>query len=84
MEKKSAKKVFKELNRLPDLPEFDKPMVYRPSFTKQTLDYRKTDIPNLGRSSLLKARILYGNETDVNEYPWQVRTTVLLIYLDSN
>ena len=73
LEKKSAKKVFKKLNLLPELPEFDKPTVYRPSFTKQTLDYRKTDIPNLGRSNLLKARILYGNETDVNEYPWQVR-----------
>jgi len=72
LEKKSAKKVFKKLNLLPELPEFDKPTVYRPSFTKQTLDYRKTDIPNLGRSNLLKARILYGNETDVNEYPWQI------------
>ena len=72
--KKSAKKVFKELDKLPVLPEYERRelSIYRPSFTRQKLDYRKTDIPSLGRSSLVKARILYGNETDYNEYPWQV------------
>ena len=25
----------------------------------------------------MKGRILYGNETDVNEYPWQVKLTVV-------
>ena len=66
--------MFKELDKLPVLPEYERRelSIYRPSFTRQKLDYRKTDIPSLGRSSLVKARILYGNETDYNEYPWQV------------
>ena len=76
--KKSAKKVFKELDKLPVLPEYERRelSIYRPSFTRQKLDYRKTDIPSLGRSSLVKARILYGNETDYNEYPWQVSSSL--------
>ena len=75
LEKKSAKKVFRELKNLPRLPDFERnpPKIFRPSFDKQTLDYRTLDLqPHLGRSNLLKARILYGNETDPNEYPWQV------------
>ena len=83
--KKSAKKVFKELDKLPVLPEYERRelSIYRPSFTRQKLDYRKTDIPSLGRSSLVKARILYGNETDYNEYPWQVSevNTVVIVTL---
>jgi len=46
--------------------------IFRPSFTKQTLDFSKIQVPPLGRSSLMKGRILYGNETNVNEYPWQI------------
>ena len=73
--KKSAKKVFRDLKNLPALPNFEKnqPKIYRPSFDRQTLDYRTLDLkPHLGRSNPLKARILYGNETTPNEYPWQV------------
>ena len=72
--RKSARTVFKELEKLPKLTEFEKKQlqIYKPSFTKQVLDYSKFDLPGLGRSSLQKGRILYGNETDVNEYPWQV------------
>ena len=73
--KKSAKKVFRDLKNLPALPDFERnpPKIFRPSFDKQTLDYRSLDLqPHLGRSNPLKARILYGNETDPNEYPWQV------------
>ena len=33
----------------------------------------QVEVPGLGRTSLQKGRILYGNETDVNEYPWQVQ-----------
>ena len=70
--------MFKELDKLPVLPEYERRelSIYRPSFTRQKLDYRKTDIPSLGRSSLVKARILYGNETDYNEYPWQVSSSL--------
>jgi len=72
--RKSARTVFKELEKLPKLTEFEKKQlqIYKPSFTKQVLDYSKFDLPGLGRSSLQKGRILYGNETDVNEYPWQI------------
>ena len=72
--RKTARAVFKELEKLPKLTEFEKKQlqIYKPSFTKQVLDYSKFDVPGLGRSSLQKGRILYGNETDVNEYPWQV------------
>ena len=37
----------------------------------------------ISRSSLVKARILYGNETDYNEYPWQVSevNTVVIVTL---
>ena len=73
-QKKTAEEVFKDLDKLPVLSEFERARLqrYKPSFTKQQLDIRKTDIPSLGRSHPLKARILYGNETDVNEYPWQI------------
>ena len=73
-EKKPAKKVFKDLANLPVLSEFEKSAlkIYKPSFTKQKLDYRKTKIPSLGRSHPMKARILYGEEADINEYPWQI------------
>ena len=66
--------MFEELKKLPKLTEFEKKQltIYKPSFTKQVLDFSQFDIPGLGRSSLHKGRILYGNETDVNEYPWQV------------
>ena len=72
--KKSARRVFKDLQNLPDLSEIEKRKLkrYLPSFTRQTLDYRNHDVPHLGRNSPHKARILYGNETDPNEYPWQV------------
>ena len=82
--KKSAKKVFKDLENLPELPDFERypPKLFRPSFDKQTLDYRSLNIPNLGRSNLLKARILYGNETDPNEYPWQVRVDISSIFVN--
>ena len=84
LEKKSAKKVFKDLENLPELPDFERypPKLFRPSFDKQTLDYRSLNIPNLGRSNLLKARILYGNETDPNEYPWQVRVDLSSIFVN--
>ena len=72
--RKTARTVFEDLKNLPKLTEFEKKQltIYKPSFTKQTLDFSKLDVPGLGRSSLQKGRILYGNETDVNEYPWQV------------
>ena len=73
--RKTARTVFEELKKLPKLTEFEKKQlkIYKPSFTKQVLDYSKFDIPPLGRSNMQKGRILYGNETDVNEYPWQVK-----------
>ena len=40
------------------------------------MDLRKTHLKGFGRSSLEKARILFGNETDLNEYPWQVAAKV--------
>ena len=72
--RKTARTVFEDLKKLPKLTEFEKKQltIYKPSFTKQTLDFSKLSVPGLGRSSLQKGRILYGNETDVNEYPWQV------------
>jgi len=56
------------------LNEYEKKQlqIYKPSFTRQVLDFSKFSVPGLGRSSLQKGRILYGNETDVNEYPWQI------------
>ena len=73
--RKTARTVFEDLKKLPKLTEFEKKQltIYKPSFTKQTLDFSKLSVPGLGRSSLQKGRILYGNETDVNEYPWQVK-----------
>ena len=73
--RKSARTVFEELKNLPKLNEYEKKQlqIYKPSFTRQVLDFSKFSVPGLGRSSLQKGRILYGNETDVNEYPWQVR-----------
>ena len=73
-QKKTAEEVFKDLDKLPVLSEFERASLqrYKPSFTKQKLDFRNIDIPSLGRRHPLKARILYGNETDVNEYPWQI------------
>merc|ERR1712123_456548 len=72
--RKSARTVFEELKKLPKLTEFEKKQlkIYKLSFTKQVLDYSKLEVPGLGRSSMQKGRILYGNETDVNEYPWQI------------
>jgi len=77
--RKSAKKVFKQLEKLPKLSEFEKSQlkIYKPSFSKQELNYDKFNFGPLGRMRsqlnwIQKGRILYGNETDVNEYPWQV------------
>jgi len=71
---KPTLEVFQLLEDLPELTEFQKDNleIYRPSFSRQTLDFSKIRIPNMGRSSLKKGRILYGNETDINEYPWQI------------
>merc|ERR1712051_524292 len=79
LRRKKARKVFKQLEKLPKLTEFEKSQlkIYKPSFSKQELNYDKFNFAPLGRMrSRLnweqKGRILYGNETDVNEYPWQV------------
>ena len=72
--RKTARTVFEDLKKTPKLTDFEKKQltIYKPSFTMQTLDFSAFSVPGLGRSSLQKGRILYGNETDVNEYPWQV------------
>jgi len=74
LKEKPAKKVFEKLKKLPELTEIEKSRlnIYKPSFSRQKLDLRKTHIKGFARSSLDKARILYGNETDINEYPWQI------------
>jgi len=79
LRRKKAKKVFKQLEKLPKLTEFEKSQlkIYKPSFSKQELNYDKYNFGPLGRMRsqlnwVQKGRILYGNETDVNEYPWQV------------
>merc|ERR1712088_943755 len=79
LRRKKARKVFKQLEKLPKLTEFEKSQlkIYKPSFSKQELNYDKYNFGPLGRMRsqlnwVQKGRILYGNETDVNEYPWQV------------
>merc|ERR1712008_535858 len=79
LKRKKARKVFKQLEKLPKLTEFERAQlkIYKPSFTKQELNYETANFSPLGRMRsrlnwVQKGRILYGNETDVNEYPWQV------------
>merc|ERR1719500_1721950 len=44
--RKTARAVFKQLEKLPKLTEFEKKQlqIYKPSFTKQVLDYSKLDV----------------------------------------
>ena len=84
------------MEKLPTLTEREKSQlkIYKPSFTKQELNFETANFSPLGRlvkaPSIVslptnvsrkgmdldwrnKGRILYGNETDINEYPWQVK-----------
>jgi len=79
LSKKTARKVFKQLKKLPTLTEEEKSRlkIYKPSFTQQELNYETADFKSVSSNARrldwrTKGRILYGNETDVNEYPWQV------------
>lgn len=67
--RKSAKEVFGELSALPPVShmnEFKREMLKRDIYKPMTRNFR------LKAETDGKGRILYGNETNMNEYPWQI------------
>jgi len=81
LRKKPAKAVFKNL---PDLSVFDefeldalKKDIYKPSFPRPSaIKYRQNHRRGKGKTDEVswksRNRILYGNETSTDEYPWQI------------
>jgi len=74
----TATKVFEKLKDLKKLSEFELNTlhrdVYRPSFPSQSqLEVYRSNVRR-NQKNLPKemGRIMYGNETDPNEYPWQI------------
>merc|ERR1712203_621039 len=74
LRRKKAKKVFKQLEKLPKLTEFERSQlkIYKPSFSKQELNYDKFNFGPLGRMRsqlnwVQKGRILYVNEANIKK-----------------